>query len=203
MTTKGLSGVKVRDSLILVAANRFQGDQPVTVSRIGTKFLYVSSNGRERREQFDRTTGIEVRQRGIPARLLTQEQYDEQARRRALFASLFAQGIDVREHKRAGMSTVKLQALLAVVEGEEAPAAPETPAPPAAAPAPAGLVITSSAYPCRTKPHRGRHVHASAYRMGTTALNTACGKQQDEETVDHLDEDAPITCPPCQRNIQE
>ncbi|MFF8786719.1 hypothetical protein [Streptomyces sp. NPDC015125] len=68
--------------------------------------------------------------------------------------------------------------------------------------APAGFVIKNSAYPCRTKPHRGRHVHAAAYRTGTVSLTTACNKQQDEETVDHLDEDTPVTCPPCQRNTQ-
>ncbi|MFF8414488.1 hypothetical protein [Streptomyces omiyaensis] len=66
----------------------------------------------------------------------------------------------------------------------------------------AGLVMKSSAYPDRIKPHRGRHTHAAAYRLGLLMMRTACSKQFEEESVDHLNENDPITCPACQRAVQ-
>ncbi|MFB6881419.1 hypothetical protein ACFCY8_11340 [Streptomyces noursei] len=120
MTTESLQGVKVGDELVLVAGNRFRGDEPVIVSRVGTKYVYVTLHGRECREQFDRKTGVEVDQRGVRARLLTPAQYEEMAQRRKLFARLLGAGIEVRHGKRAELSTDQLRALLAVVQGEAA-----------------------------------------------------------------------------------
>jgi hypothetical protein len=120
MSTGGLNGVKVGDNLVLVTGNRFRGDEPVTVSRVGNKYLYVTLHGVERRERYDRKTGVEVDQRGLRAHLLTQAQYEEQKTRDSLFMHLLAAGIDVRHDKRAGMSTDKLKALLAVVQGNAA-----------------------------------------------------------------------------------
>lgn len=118
MSAEGLNGVKAGDNLVLVTGNRFRGDEPVTVSRVGRQYLYISANGKERRERYDRKTGVEVDQRGLQERLLTQAQYEEMTERKSLFMNLLAAGIDVRHEKRAEMSTGKLRALLAVVQDE-------------------------------------------------------------------------------------
>ncbi|MFI6210281.1 hypothetical protein ACIBAI_28600 [Streptomyces sp. NPDC051041] len=120
MSTEGLNGVKVGDNLVMVTGNRFRDDEPVTVSRVGSKYVYVTLHGQERRERFDRKTGIEEGQRGLRARLLTPEQYEEKAQRQALFAQLLAAGIEVRHDKRAEMPTQKLRALLAVMTEDAA-----------------------------------------------------------------------------------
>ncbi|MFI0990576.1 hypothetical protein [Streptomyces exfoliatus] len=64
-----------------------------------------------------------------------------------------------------------------------------------------GLVLKSPAYPDRIKPHRGRHTHAATYAPGLL-MHTACNMKFEEENVDHQDETDPITCPPCQRIVQ-
>ncbi|MER6844867.1 beta barrel domain-containing protein [Streptomyces platensis] len=112
MATTGLDGVKVGDNLILATGNRYRGDEPVCVSRVGNKYVYVASEGRERRERFDRKTGVEGNQRGIKARLYTQEQYDDLRQRTTLFAKLLAAGIDIRHEARTTMSTSTLKAIL-------------------------------------------------------------------------------------------
>ncbi|KUN18609.1 hypothetical protein AQJ11_32910 [Streptomyces corchorusii] len=90
----------------------------MTVSRVGTKDLYVTLHGHERRERYHRTTGIEEGQHARPARLLTPEQYEERTQRASLFARLLAAGIEVRHGKRADMPTDKLRALLAVMQDD-------------------------------------------------------------------------------------
>ncbi|MFE5675480.1 hypothetical protein ACFQ7B_04975 [Streptomyces erythrochromogenes] len=67
----GLKDVKVGDTLILVTGSRYHGDEPVTVARRGRASLYVAEHDSERREPYDRKTGIEDGQRGIQARLYT------------------------------------------------------------------------------------------------------------------------------------
>ncbi|MGV9352261.1 beta barrel domain-containing protein [Streptomyces misionensis] len=112
----GLPAVKVGDPLILVTGNRFQGDEPVTVARVGRAYLYVSNaDGSERRERFDRKTGVETGQRGIKAHLLTQEQYDDRAQRDSLFNRLYDAGIEVAFRVRDDLTTDQLRALLNVV----------------------------------------------------------------------------------------
>ncbi|SEC04095.1 hypothetical protein SAMN04490357_1030 [Streptomyces misionensis] len=115
----GLPAVKVGDPLILVTGNKYQGDEPVTVSRVGRKYLYVSLHGHERQERFDRATGVEEGQRGIRARLLTQEQYDDRAQRDSLFTRLYDAGIEVAFRVRDDLTTDQLRSLLAVVETKE------------------------------------------------------------------------------------
>ncbi|MGW0875355.1 hypothetical protein ACWD3Z_33445 [Streptomyces sp. NPDC002740] len=66
----------------------------------------------------------------------------------------------------------------------------------------AGLVVKTSAYPSRIKGPRSPHVHAANWTGGLT-LTTACGQRKNEESVDHLDEFTPITCPRCQRAVKE
>ncbi|ALO98743.1 hypothetical protein SHL15_7751 [Streptomyces hygroscopicus subsp. limoneus] len=90
----------------------------VTVSRVGSKYVYVTLHGHERRERYDRTTGIEEGQRGLRGRLLTPEQYEDRTQRASLFAQLLAAGIEVRHDKRADMSTDRLRALLSVMQDD-------------------------------------------------------------------------------------
>jgi hypothetical protein len=68
-------------------------------------------------------------------------------------------------------------------------------------PAETGLVLKSAAYPDRIKPHRGRHTHAATYAPGLI-MRTACNDTFEEDNVDHLDENDPITCPRCQRALR-
>lgn len=116
MTVEGIADVKVGDSLILVTGNRYRGDESVTVARIGRQYLYVATNGRERRERFDRKTGVEDGNTGVRARLVTQDQYDESKQRTSLFERLRLAGIEVRHEVRANMGTDQLRAILAIVE---------------------------------------------------------------------------------------
>ncbi|TGZ14734.1 hypothetical protein DV517_62170 [Streptomyces sp. S816] len=116
----GLPTVKVGDPLILVTNNRFLGDEPVTVARVGRTYLYVAgSDGCERRERYDRKTGIEDGQIGLKAHLLAQEQYDDRAQRATLFNQLYDAGIEVQFRVRGDLTTDQLRALLAVVEKGE------------------------------------------------------------------------------------
>ncbi len=116
MTTEFPKDVKVGDPLILVTGNRYRGDEPVTVARIGRQYLYVTRDGRgEMRERYDRKTGIEDGTIGVRARLYTQDQYDEIKQRTALFENLRTAGIDVRHEARSEMTTDKLRSILAVV----------------------------------------------------------------------------------------
>lgn len=66
---------------------------------------------------------------------------------------------------------------------------------------PAGLVIKTSAYPSRIKGPRSPLVHVADYGRGSLDLVTGCGQRKNEEAVDHLDEETPITCPRCQRAV--
>lgn len=115
MTVFELGDVKVGDNLVLVTGNRFRGDEPVTVSRIGTKYVYVTLHGHERRERFDRTSGVEEGNVGIRARLMRPERYDEMNQRRSLFMELLAAGIDIKHEARSSVTTDQLRALLAVI----------------------------------------------------------------------------------------
>ncbi|WP_420082645.1 hypothetical protein ACN6AT_37395 (plasmid) [Streptomyces sp. JL4002] len=112
----GLKDVKVGDTLILVTSSRYRSNEPVTVARLGRTFLYVAEHGSERRERYDRKTGIEDGQHGIKARLYTPEQYDELKQRESLFTSLLEAGIDVRYPVRADLSTDQLHSLLSIVK---------------------------------------------------------------------------------------
>ncbi|MPY47185.1 beta barrel domain-containing protein [Streptomyces acidicola] len=116
MSMNGLGNVKIGDNLVLVTGNRFRGDEPVTVSRVGRKYLYVSLHGYERRERFDRKTGAEEGNVGVRARLMTQKQYEEMNQRRSLFMELLAAGIDVKHEVRSEVTTDQLRALLAVIK---------------------------------------------------------------------------------------
>lgn len=119
MTSEGLNGVKPGDHLVLVTGNRYRGDEPVTVSRVGRQYLYVSLHGVERRERYDRKTGVEVDQRGIRSRLVTPQQYEESKQRDALFHALMDAGIEVRQILRPKLSTDNLRALLAIVQDDD------------------------------------------------------------------------------------
>lgn len=116
MSADSLSNVKVGDTLILLGR---RGVEQVTVSRIGRTYLYVALSGRERRERYDRHTGLED---GTIARrqLYTPEEYDATRQRTALVKQLRDAGIEIRHEYRSELPTAKLQALLAVVS--DAPA---------------------------------------------------------------------------------
>lgn len=116
-TVEGLSGVKARDPLVLVGKNPHRNDESVTVSRIGTKYIYVECNGRERPEQFDRTTGIE--KGGGGGRLYTPAQREKMRLHLSLLLRLYAAGIAIKIEKRGEFSTEQLQKMLSVVLGED------------------------------------------------------------------------------------
>jgi hypothetical protein len=116
MPATGLEGIKVGDPLILVTGNRYRGDEPVTVTRIGRVYLYVTRpGGCELDMRFDRKTGVEGGNVGVRARLATQEQYDESKQRAALYEQLRVAGIEVKHEVRSDITTDQLRALLAVV----------------------------------------------------------------------------------------
>lgn len=111
-----LPNVKVGDPLILATANRYREDEPVTVSRIGRKYLYVARDGRELTDRFYRDTGVEDSNYGGKQRLYTPDQYDEVKQRDALFRELYDAGIEVAFRVRDNLTTDQLRALLAVVQ---------------------------------------------------------------------------------------
>lgn len=116
MTDTGLADVKVGDPLILSTNHRYRGDEPVTVSRIGSKYLYVArAGGFEMRERFHRDNGVEDSQYGARSCLYTPVQYDELKQRSALFAQLREAGIEFRHGVGGTLTTGQLRALLAVV----------------------------------------------------------------------------------------
>lgn len=110
--------VKVGDKLILVTNNRYRDDEPVTVSRIGRKYLYVTrQNGSEYSARFLRENGVEDSNYGGREWLYTPEQYDESKQRDSLFEQLREAGIDVAFRVRNDLSTDKLRALVAALQG--------------------------------------------------------------------------------------
>ncbi|KUN03158.1 hypothetical protein AQI95_24690 [Streptomyces yokosukanensis] len=112
----GLPDVKVGDPLILATGNRHCSDEPVTVSRIGRKYLYVTrENGREYSGRFH-PDGVEDSQYGARERLYTPEQYDELKQRTGLLERLRQAGIDVKHEVRSEVTTDQLRALLAVIQ---------------------------------------------------------------------------------------
>ncbi|MDH3037944.1 hypothetical protein [Streptomyces sp. TRM75561] len=116
MSTTGLPNVKVGDPLILSTSNRYRSDEPVTVSRVGRKYLYVArQDGREVLNRYHRDTGYLVSSYSVSERLYTQEQYDEMKQRASLLEQLRQAGIDVRHEVRSGVTTEQLRALLAVM----------------------------------------------------------------------------------------
>ncbi|WP_199572727.1 hypothetical protein [Streptomyces murinus] len=115
----GLPAVKVGDPLILATGNKYRGDEPVTVSRIGRKYLYVCrENGAEYSGRFH-LDGVEDSQYGAREHLYTQEQYDDLKQRNSLFEQLRKVGIEVQFRVRDDLATDQLRALLAVVEKGE------------------------------------------------------------------------------------
>ncbi|GAA2199912.1 hypothetical protein [Streptomyces bangladeshensis] len=116
MAVNGLSDAKVGDHLILVTGSKYRSDEPVTVSRVGRKYLYVNLHGREYRARFLRDSGLEDSTYGAQERLYTPEQYDEMKQRKALFLSLREAGIEVQWKVRDDLTTDQLRALLAVIK---------------------------------------------------------------------------------------
>lgn len=110
-----LPTVKVGDELILVTRNRYRSDEPVTVARIGRKYLYVNrDDGREYSGRFT-LDGGEDSQYGAKDQLYTPAQYDELKQRTALFKELGEAGIEVAWKVRDSLTTDQLRALLAAV----------------------------------------------------------------------------------------
>ncbi|MFE7899157.1 hypothetical protein ACFU3E_16840 [Streptomyces sp. NPDC057424] len=117
MSINGLGDVKVGDRLILSSSNRYRGDEPVTVSRIGRKYLYVTrQDGREVPNRYLRGTGYLDSSYSVSERLYTQDQYDETKRRASLLEQLRQAGIDLRHEIRSEVTTDQLRALLAVMQ---------------------------------------------------------------------------------------
>ncbi|MCA1223555.1 hypothetical protein [Streptomyces sp. 8L] len=65
-----------------------------------------------------------------------------------------------------------------------------------------GLVIKTDLYPHRIQGPREHIIHAAKAQDSGLTLVTTCGKRKREEAVNHHDESTPITCPDCQRRIQ-
>jgi hypothetical protein len=107
------------DRLMLIT-HRPEGDLPVIVTRVGRDYVYVSRDGSETemRSRFDRRTGIEDSRIGYKQELLTQEQYEERAHRRALLHQLRQAGIEVSARREQTLSTNQLRKLLAVVQDD-------------------------------------------------------------------------------------
>lgn len=119
MSGATFEGIKVGDTLILATGNRYRSDGPVTVSRIGSKYVYVAENGHEMRGRFHRKDGTEDTQYGARSRLYTPEQYREQAERSELLENLRKAGIDVKYEVRSNVTTDQLRALLTVITADE------------------------------------------------------------------------------------
>lgn len=116
MSKSGLPNVKVGDPLILSTGSRYRGDEPVTVSRIGRKYLYVTrQDGREYSGRFH-LDGTEDSKFVGRERLHTPEQYEEMKQRTSLFEQLRQAGIDMRYEVRSEVTTDQLRALLAVMK---------------------------------------------------------------------------------------
>jgi len=117
MSTPGLPSVKVGDPLILVTDSKYRSDEPVTVSRVGRKYLYVArQDGREIPDRYRRDTGYLDSRYTVGERLCTQEQYDEMKQRASLFTELLAAGINIEYRMRPEVTTDQLRALLAVIK---------------------------------------------------------------------------------------
>ncbi|MFI0233149.1 hypothetical protein [Streptomyces sp. NPDC017086] len=116
MAATGLLDVKVGDPLVLATGSKYRGDEPVTVARIGRKYLYVNLHGHEYSQRFHRDTGAEDSQHGAREHLYTPEQYDEMKQRAALFEELRQAGIEVEWKAQGALTTDQLRALLAVIK---------------------------------------------------------------------------------------
>lgn len=121
MTDTGLANAKVGDHLVLATGSKYRGDEPVTISKIGRQYLYVTLHGNEYGTRFHRDTGAEDSKYGAREHLYTPEQYDDLKQREALFRKLYDAGIEVAYRVRGDLATDQLRALLAVVTPEEAP----------------------------------------------------------------------------------
>ncbi|MGW4222972.1 beta barrel domain-containing protein [Streptomyces bauhiniae] len=118
MTATGLANVKVGDTLILVTNSKHHDDEPVTVTRVGRKYLNVTrtSGGYELREKFHIDTGHEVSQYSARQRLYTPEQRDDENERHALRQQLRDTGIDFRLGLDSRLTVDQLRALLAAIQ---------------------------------------------------------------------------------------
>ncbi|WP_443072169.1 beta barrel domain-containing protein [Streptomyces sp. NBC_01485] len=93
------------------------GDETVTVSRIGSKYLYVTRpGGSELRDRFHRESGVEDSQHGTPQRLYTPAQYDESKQHASLLERLREAGIEFRHGVSRSLTTDQLRALLAIMQ---------------------------------------------------------------------------------------
>lgn len=119
MTDTGLPDVKVGDNLIYVTSSKYRSGGPVTVSRIGRKYLYVTRDGRELSERFDRATGVEDSGYGAKGQLYTTERHEERTHRASLYEQLREAGIEFRHGVRSDLTADQLRRLLAVVTPEE------------------------------------------------------------------------------------
>ncbi|MBI0293271.1 hypothetical protein JBE04_01850 [Streptomyces sp. PRKS01-29] len=130
---------------------------------------------------------------------MTLEEYEEQQRRLSEDIEDARQALNLARSRYERLCEKSRNLRIEWQEQQKAAkATPPTPAHTAS-----GLATKTPAYPCRIKPQRGRRTHAATYETGSLSLTTACGQTKDEEAVDHLDEDTPITCPPCQRAVRE
>lgn len=116
MASTTFADIKIGDTLILTSANRYWGDGPVTVSRIGRAYIYVARDGREIRDRFHRATGIEDSNYGGKQRLYTPAQYDDVTQCEALYVRLREAGIDVAYRIRDGLTADQLRAILTIVQ---------------------------------------------------------------------------------------
>jgi hypothetical protein len=111
--------VTVGGLLMMLPRDRDKGGQLVTVSRVGSRYVYVNREGCELIERFDRATGQQDTRIGYRMRLLTLDQYEESKQRADLFADLKEAGIEVSWKIQDDLATGQLRALLAVVRPAE------------------------------------------------------------------------------------
>jgi len=105
------------DPLVLVSGDNKREPQKVAVSRVGTRYVYVTpeGGGDELPSQFDRVTGVAKENIGWSRSLVTPEQYADMQERKHLLADLKAAGVDIEHRQRDTVPLAKLRGLLAAV----------------------------------------------------------------------------------------
>jgi hypothetical protein len=109
-----LSGVKPGDILVMSGANMRGRHENVTVSRVGRKYVYVMTYGRE--SKFHMDTGVAA-DNGYTF-LRTPEQVVSDARRTALLIEIKERGFQPAEFRASRITNETLERVAAVLRSE-------------------------------------------------------------------------------------
>jgi hypothetical protein len=110
-----LSGVKPGDILVMSGANMRGRHENVTVSRVGRKYVYVMTCGRE--SKFHMATGVAADNYGHTS-LRTPEQVIRDARRTALLIEIKEHGFQPAEFRASRITNETLERVAAVLRSE-------------------------------------------------------------------------------------